>query len=91
MNPLQTNKDPQRKRNRIIIIVVSILLLIAIVYIIMFDIKPKIEQANYGRGFFDGQLNIIKTINSAGEIPVISGEGNNTRVDWININEICGR
>ncbi len=91
MNPLQTNRYTEKKRNKIIIIIVSILLLICIVYILIFDIKPKIESRYYGRGYFDGQLNIIQTINSAGEIPVVSGEGNNTIVDWITIQEICRR
>ena len=91
MNPLQTNNFQERKRNKIIIFVVSILLLIAITYILMFDVIPKIEQKYYGKGYFDGQINVITTINSAREIPIVLGEGNNTQVQWFSLEEVCSR
>ena len=90
-NPVQTNRFVEKKRNRIITIIISIFLLIAVVYILVFDVKPKIEQKYYGRGFFDGQVSVVNTINNAGEIPVVIGQGNNTQVQWINLNEVCGR
>ena len=88
---LQTNNFSQRKRNKVIMIIVSILLLLCLTYILVFDIKPRIEQKYYGQGYFNGQASVVNTINNAKEIPIIVGEGNNTNIKWYSIDEVCNR
>ena len=88
---IPTNSFAKRKREKVFIIIISILLLITIVYILWYDVKPKIEQKYYGKGFFEGQGSVINTINNAKEIPLVIGQGNNTQVQWINLKEVCER
>ena len=88
---LQTNNFAKKKRNRIIKIILTIVFLLCLTYILVFEVKPRIEQRYYGIGFFDGQMSVVGTINSAVEIPIIFNEDDQIDVRWVSLNEVCER
>jgi len=52
-----------------------------------------VSSSNYNDGFRDGneigKTNIIAQINNQGKIPIIQGQGNQSQINWIDINQIC--
>jgi len=44
----------------------------------------------YQQGFSDGQSIIIQNIQQTGNIPIINQQGNETKINWIPLNQLCG-
>lgn len=87
-------------KQTIFYILFVILLLTLISVIILYEIENSKEERekdiqnktliSYNEGFNQGQLFIIQEINTNGNIPVLTEESNQTRLDWITIERICG-
>jgi len=71
------------------------ILIIVLSLVICFFILEKVVDNFYLKGYQIGyqnaQTEMFLRINQQGVIPVISQVDNSTEVNWISVNEVCGK
>jgi len=68
------------------IIILIILLAIAGAYI-LFNKYQDMKQTTFIQGYNQGQLDLTIKINQNKQIPVITQEGNQTKINWVSLQD----
>lgn len=73
----------------IIIGIMALIILIGGCYFLGQQVKIMKQEIQY-ESYQYGQLSIISQINQDGKVPVIVGQGNETNIQWVSLEQLCG-